>query len=67
MPKAMDYYAVTYAYVSYPGWLHLTEWVRLMARESLSTRIRLLNSPVRKYQILIGKILGDGIYTLLQA
>jgi ABC-2 type transport system permease protein len=66
LPKAMDYYAVTML-----TFLILASAFNGMAaidgERSSNTASRLLCSPLKKHEILIGKILGMVLYTFLQA
>jgi ABC-2 type transport system permease protein len=66
LPKAMDYYAVTML-----TFLIIASAFNGMAaidgERTSNTASRLLCSSVKKHEILIGKILGMVLYTLLQA
>ncbi|MDB5052527.1 MAG: ABC-type multidrug transport system, permease component [Bacilli bacterium] len=66
LPKAMDYYAVTML-----TFLIIAAAFNGMGaidgERSSNTASRLLCSPVKKHEILIGKILGMVLFTLLQA
>ena len=65
-PRSIDYYSITMLTLILM-YASLTGMWGIKTEQSLKTGNRILQSPVRKYEILTGKVIGGILVTIVQA